>query len=296
MKKYLRYSLALLLPAALASCNGIGNKTLSDTENATPGDSISYYFGQSVSGDFWLDTESDTTLRDEVAREQYIKGVQAGMAALNDADAYNRGVFVGVQIAQEIRDLKKTYPDQEFNEGLFLSALKEGLKNDTAVDTPQAKADLYRVLGNLASKKAQTDRATSTDALAKEAKKLGMAKVSEGLYSKVITKGEGPKLEKTSMIRADITASTVSGQMIGMQFPKEFEVGRNYSSPIIMQALLSMQPGETAQFLASPIDVAPRRYREGEFKPTDIIKFTIKVLSVIPAGESDLDMRKPEQK
>ncbi|MCM1377960.1 MAG: hypothetical protein NC097_08195 [Clostridium sp.] len=283
MKKSLIFALAL--PTLLLSACGGETTSLSDVKDATKGDSIAFYYGRSKGFDFWNEAENDTTLRGEDARKEFLKGVKDGMDAVKDNAAYNYGLMIGMGVAQDIIDLHKTYPGVEMPRDLFLSSLKGALKNDSVVDGVQTKADLYKIMDQMARQKELEDTKAAQASLASTAKQLSMTKINDYLYGKIITNGDGQVLKDGDKVSLDITAATVDGQPIGMQFPREIVVGRNLSSPLISQALRTMKVGQTSQFIASPIQLMPRRYRAGEYKGTDLVKFTIKVNSISDATE-----------
>ena len=94
---------------ALSSCSGGGSSTADNLKDAAPGDSLLYYFGQIQAAEYWRQAESDTTLRDEKSREDFMRGVKAGMDAVRSEDAYNQGVYLGVQMAMQIKESEEAY-------------------------------------------------------------------------------------------------------------------------------------------------------------------------------------------
>lgn len=276
-------SAALML---LASCDGNKTTNIADLKDPTPGDSLMFYFGQNIGVDFWQSTMNDTTLRTQAAREDYLRGVKAGIGAVRENNAYNQGVYVGVQLAMNLKDFRENYPDLKVDDKVLLASLAGALEDEKAIDPAQAKAEFYKFLEGLSARKREADKEKSYALLQAKAKEMGMTQVAEGLYGKEIAAGSGNDLVDGDLVKMDITASTLSGEMVGMQFPEEVVVGRNYSSPIVSVALRSMKPGETKQFIVSPIDLTPRRYAQGEFRADSLLKFTIKVMSATPASAS----------
>ncbi|MCM1153516.1 MAG: hypothetical protein NC328_07680 [Muribaculum sp.] len=288
---------SLMLPALiLASCGDKARNSISDLDNATQSDSISFYFGRSIGYDFWNSTQEDTTLRSEQAREDYLRGIKDGMAAVRDNDAYNQGLYVGLQVATNIRELQKQYPNVDINEKLFLEALKGALDSDSSANGPQDKAELYKILDNLQVSKEKADSETARAQLAKVAAEKKMTRVNENLYVKNITPGSGALLKDGDEVSVEISAALTDGTPLGMQFPSKLTVGQGFASPIISAALRTMKPNQTCTFLASPIELAPRRYRNGEFKPDQLIEFTIKTGAVsasAPVQKADSVKPKP---
>lgn len=279
MKKF--YLLAALGSLLLTSCGGNSTSDLNEISDASTGDSLLFYYGRDVATDFWREADGDSTLRLESSREDYLRGVKAGLSAVRDNDAYNQGIYVGLQVATNLRELKRNYPDLEIDDQVFLSAMRAALENDSVVDAPQNKADFYRLLDHLARTKEKSDTEKARVLLKETAEKLGMNQISEFLYGKAVTQGSGPILKDGDVIELDITAAFANGQMVGMSFPKQAMVGRNYQSPIISEALRTMKVGETKQFIASPVQLTPRRYHQGEYSADRVIKFTIFVKSLV---------------
>lgn len=271
---------------ALTGCKETGTKEISELPETTRGDSLMFYYGQNVGAEYWMSAAADTSMRDQKNRDEFLRGIKAGLSAARDNDAYNKGLYTAVGIAMNIQRMKQDYPDVHFDDKVLYKALIAALANDSAVDPSQVKADFYRVSDNMIKEKEKADKVIAAKKLEEEAAKLGMSKVADGLYGKIIAKGTGTSIKEGDMVQVDISAATVKGELVGMQLPDRLVIGRNYSSPLISQALLTMKSGGTRQFIASPIDLMPRRYRAGEFKPDQVIKFTIKVLGVIPTGQN----------
>lgn len=277
-----RIYLALAAAAALmmSSCGG-ETTSLSDVKDPTRADSIAFYYGRSTGFDFWNEATNDTTYRSEEARKEFLRGVEDGMSAVRENPAYNYGLLVGMGVAQNIQDISAQYPGIDVPHDLFQKALKGALKDEKEVDGPQTKADLYRIMDEMSRKKELEDTKDAVAALEKTARQLSMTKINEYLYGKIITNSDGQQLKDGDKVTLDITAATVDGMPVGMQFPKEIVVGRNLSSPLVSQALRTMKVGQTSQFIASPVQLMPRRYRAGEYKADQLVKFTIKVNSLV---------------
>ncbi|MDE7381745.1 MAG: hypothetical protein K2N03_06420 [Muribaculaceae bacterium] len=264
----------------LASCNKSKTGSINDVSNATAGDSVMFYFGQNLASDFWLSTESDTTLRGENEREDYLRGVKAGIAAARENEAYNKGLFVGVQVAANLKDFREQFPNLKLDEALLLSSLRAGLESDSAVNENEVKSTFYKLMDQLMRDKEAEDAKAAEKLLAEEAAKLGLKLQLPMLYSKVVTPGDGAVVKNGDKVAIDVSAATLEGKMVGMKLPREVIVGRSYTSPMIMAALPGMKVGETKQFLSSAMEVTPRRYKLGEYKGTQLIKFTIHVSGV----------------
>ena len=137
---------------ALSSCSGGGSSTADNLKDAAPGDSLLYYFGQIQAAEYWRQAESDTTLRDEKSREDFMRGVKAGMDAVRSEDAYNQGVYLGVQMAMQIKESEEAY-GIKCNKGVLLDAIKGGLANDSAVNIGEANMAFRGIIDNLEARK-----------------------------------------------------------------------------------------------------------------------------------------------
>lgn len=279
------FGAALLL--LMTSCDGGKTDNIADIEDATTGDSVMFYFGQNLAADFWLSTESDTTLISESAREDYLRGVKAGIAAARNNEAYNKGLFVGVQVATNLKDFRDLYPEVKIDDKVLIAALRAGLESDSAVNVNEVKSQFYKMMDGLARSKEAADAKIAEKLLVEKATELGMKLQAPMLYSKLIDAGKGAEVKSGDRIKVQISVATLDGKMVGMQIPTEIVVGRSYTSPMIAAAIPGMKVGETKQFLSSAMQVTPRRYKLGEYKADQLMKFTIKVDSLISgANES----------
>lgn len=289
----------ILIPLAcvailFTACEKTGTPSVSDIPDATRGDSLMFYYGQNVAAEYWMGANADTAFRSKESRKEFLRGFKEGLSDVRDNDAYNRGLYTALGVAMNIRTMKQQYPDVKFDDHVLIDALIAALENDSVADASQVKADFYRVTDAMVRDREKADRVTATKALEKTAAKLGMTRLGDNLYGKTITAGYGPQIKNGDMVMVDISAATVKGELVGMQLPDHMVVGRNYSSPLFSEALLTMKEGETRQFIASPIDLMPRRYRQGEYKCDNLIKITIKVIKVTSGG-SDSPVETPEQ-
>lgn len=275
----------------LPSCGNNKPAKLTDYPNATQGDSLMFYFGEMSSKEYWQSAETDSLLRGDAARKAYMKGIQAGLDAIKDDDAYNQGILAGIQMAMNMKEFSKNYPDVKLDSKIMLDALRGGLTSDTAVNLPQAQSNFYAVLSNIEAKKASADKKASDAALVAEAKKLNLRKISAALYGKQLSAGKGDILAEGDMVNVEISATVGSGQLVDMPFPSIVRIGQQVAGGLIIsQALTTMSVGETAQFASTPMDFAPQLYRRGLIKSPTPIVFTIRVVSVADAANDPAKM------
>ena len=77
--KILAAGAALLL---LASCGGKGegeSRSIADYGEISTADSLLYYFGQLRAADYWQFAKGDSTLAERASRDEYLKGLRAGL-------------------------------------------------------------------------------------------------------------------------------------------------------------------------------------------------------------------------
>lgn len=286
--KHLLCVAAAAAAVMLPGCDKNRPAKLSDYKDVTTADSLSFYFGEMMSKEYWQAAESDSLLAGADAKKAYMDGIQAGLKAVKDNnDPYNQGILVGIQMAMNMQEFQKTYSDVQINQKIMLDALRGGLTSDSAVNLPEAQSNFYAVLSNIEAKRAAADKKASDAALLAEAKKLNLRKISPTLYGKTLAAGQGEALAEGDMVNVEISATTGNGQLIDMPLPGVVRVGQQVAGGMsITQALTSMSVGETAQFAATPMDFAPIMYRRGVLKAPAPVVFTIKVTGMANAADN----------
>ncbi len=282
---------AILLSAgALTSCAGDGQEAKAPLAGASKADSLMYYFGQTRALEFWQQARRDTTLQGEQARKEFMQGLRAGMEAVTKSEAYNLGVFQGVQLAVNLRQFQEDYPDVTLNRDVMLRAMTEGLKNDSAVDAKEAQSGLYSIIGQMEKEKEERDRAASIQALPAEAQKLGMAKIADHLYGKVDNPGNGTKFTPGEKVATSMSIATLGGRTLQVPLPSEVQVGARYVSPVVSEALSALTMNGSGRFLTSAQVMFGSRADRLGLQPSDMVVLTIrtgdqaKTTPVTPAG------------
>lgn len=279
MKKFIP---ALALPFLLISCGGNNDTTvkqLSDFKEASTADSLMYYVGQQRAAEYWREANNDTTLKSRESRDEFMRGVRAGLDAVRDNDAYNQGVFVGIQLAMNLKEIQKGYdikPDRK----IMLDAMADGLKNDSVVNIGDANKGFQNVMEGLNRKKEEADKEFGRQALASEAKALKMTEVNKDLYASSPTlPGYGPQIKVGDNVAVVMTVSVVGGEIIDERAHHSFPVGSSLPGPVT-EALLSMKLGEKRDFLTTAPALMGRFYLRRGLEPGDLLKLEIKVDSV----------------
>lgn len=283
-------STILLATPLLTSCDGNKNadsiRHLGDYKNATEADSLIYYFGQLRAVDYWQYAQQDSVLKTRESRDQYIKGLKAGLDAANDNDAYNQGLFVGIQLAMNMKEFQEGY-DCKFDRKILLNAIEDGLINDSIVDAGEANAKFREIHSQLNEKKEAADREKAIAALAKDAAEQKWVKINDNLYAAptALVASDGKKMELGDFTSAEIEIATLEGRVIDIRPTDAFKVGNSYPGPIT-DAVLTMKENEKRSFYTTAPAVMGRYYERYNLKPDQILKVTIKLGNAGPAPTS----------
>ena len=271
---------ALLL---LASCSGDKKdgemRTLADYDNVTTADSLLYYFGQLRSVDYWQYAHSDTVLETRASRDEYLKGLRAGMDAARDNEAYNQGLYVGVQLAMNMKEFAEDY-NVKFNRAIVMNAIEDGLKNDSAVNAGEANRNFRMVLDELNRQKEENDRATAASTLSEAARAGKWSKISDNLYGGLVkTQGTGAQVKEGDFIGFEMQVATTDGADVDRRKQDRVKVGRMLPEPVV-EALKTMKVGETRTFYTTGPAMFGRMMSRYNLKPAQLLTLT---LTVTPA-------------
>ena len=269
------------------------HKNIDDIADPTPGDSLMYYFGQMQADNYWRQTQNDSAMSSEEARTEYMQGVEAGIRAAKGSDAYNRGLFLGVQLAMNSKEFEEAY-DVDLDRELMLGGLANGLRSDTAVRIADAHAAYYKVVDRLNESRQKRDNDAAIIALAKTAERRGLSEVDDNLYAVDITKSNGLPLREGDRVHIEITSATASGHMAGGYFPDIITLGAHRIPDVLRMALYTMTNGQTRQFMTTPMDLFGQRYSRMGLRPDDPIVFTVHAEITPPdAQDSPIDAAVP---
>lgn len=272
----LKQILPILCLPLLAACNGGADngKTMADYKDATTADSLTFYFGQMRAAEYWRNATVDTTFASRESRDEFLKGVRAGMDAVRNNDMYNQGVYLGIQLAMNLGEIDREY-ELKTNKAILLDALSDGLRNDSVVDYNEASVQFSQIMNALNERKELNDRTKGQEALAAEAKALKMTRLSDDLYAGAPTKpGEGELLQIGDSVAVVLTVTQIGVGEIDHQADPHFKVGSKLIGPVT-DALLTMRVGESRDFLTTPPALMGRIYTRRGLKPNDILKFNI---------------------
>lgn len=248
-------------------------RQLSDYKDLTTADSLMYYFGQLRAVDYWQYAYSDTTRRSKESRDEYMRGVKAGLDAVRQSEAYNEGLYVGIQLAMNLKQFEKEY-EVTPNKKILVNAIEDGLKNDSIVNPGIANSEFRQILDRLNQQKEEKSRQVGVDALAAEAKSQKWQKVADNLYVGKREGGSGENYKAGQTVATDIEIRTLDGKDLDRRNTTDITVGQAYPGPIT-DAILTMKEGETATFYTYALAIFGRYYERMNVKPDEVIMVKI---------------------
>lgn len=267
----------------LASCSGDDSASKTSADETAKADSLVYCFGQLRGAEFLNEAQNDTVLGAKYARQEYLNGVKAGLAAVKaNKEAYNKGLFLGMQMAMNIEGFEKEYGIR-LSEKLFLEGLSKTLESDSVVNTSELQPVFYRLMNEINEQKAARDKAAAESVLQKEAEAKGMKLIAEGLYGKPAM-SQGEKIKEGDKIDDNIVVTTLDGNEIAAPFPKSMVVGQRLNNSPISAALTSLSSGETGSFLTTAYHLFGNRAAQMGLKSDDILQLSI-TATVVPSEE-----------
>ena len=176
IKSYLSIAGAALMLAACQGASEKGGKSLADIPNATAADSLIYYFGQMRGAEYQREAERDTTLDTDQAKKAYVQGVQAGLnAAKANDEAYNRGLFLGMQMAMNMQQFKDEY-DVQLNKKVFVESYPTPSPPTLCKTLAKCRKSSTESWAHSTNRKRNATRKAADAALTQEAAKLKLAK------------------------------------------------------------------------------------------------------------------------
>lgn len=296
MKRILTFAAASLLLISMGACSGNSSsskssRSLSDFKNVSLADSMIWAYGQLRAVDYWDYARQDTTKRTEESRKNYMRGIRAGLDAVraND-DAYNQGLYVGVQLAMNLIDFEEEF-GRKISRQVLITAIEEGLANDTAVDASLANSEFRNAMEKLTSQKEEADKAKGISALTNLAKEKKLTKVSDLLYAGEVKGTPGQQIKEGETILITVDIETLDGVMIDQRAKPDFVVGEGFPGAIT-DGLLAMRLGETKTYYTLPPEIFGRYYTRYNLKGDQPVKITI---TANPSAEPASSNPEPEE-
>lgn len=270
----------------LASCQTPGAKELSQIDDATKADSLIYYFAQMRGVEYDREAQRDTTLATDQAKKGYLMGVQAGLNAAKEGnDAYNRGLFLGMQMAMNFEQFAKDY-GVKLNKKVFMESLNEALKSDSLVDPQEMQREFYRIMGEFNTQKEERDKMAATEGLKTAAADLKLPKITDDLYGMPTEKTEGAAIKDGDNLEVSIQLANVDGKAIEAPLPSQLKVGARNLPASITDALKALKSGETGKFVTSAQALFGQRSSQMGLEASTPVVMTIKATVTAPDEEA----------
>lgn len=280
MNRIFRVSLPLLIVLCglvISSCQTDTGRSLEDFEDLTATDSLLYYYGELRAAEYNRDAIADTTLLREKQIQTYFDGVQAGFNMIRGGDElYDRGVHAGIKMAINSVNFEREYMTS-LNRAMLLEGLRYGLFNPDSISELEIQEEFYKILNKLNKIRENKIRDEAIEALAAAAKSMDMKKISDSLYCKVITPGEGPLLTKGQTVGVDVDFTHPDGKSLGLPDPESVIIGSPSMPAIITKAYCSMNMGESATFATYANEIFGRRSNLMDLDPYDVVLINITV-------------------
>lgn len=273
MHKFILFSLLSLL---LLGCSR-NPKDISDLKDATPADSMMYYFGEMQAYNYWQDSETDTMLRSEKARKEFMDGFREALKMEKESYPYNKGLQLGLRLAIRLREFAARY-DDDFSEDILAASLYNSLMRDSAVNILSAQKQYYNIKDRMELDAAAAEMGEAKKMLLKYARSRGFEMVSDTLFAKDVTPPTTDNQFKTGdRLAVQITVSTLDGkEVVTRQFPDSLTLGEGRIPLIVRYALFTMTDGQTRQFMTTPRTLLGKRYANYKL-PYDVpVIFTLK--------------------
>lgn len=254
----------------LAGCqNAQQGKSLDSISGASKADSLIYYFGEMRGAEYKNAAVQDSTLGTPASKQAYIRGVQAGLNAVKaDQEAYNRGLYLGMQMAMNIDQFKKDY-DVELSKKVFIDGLAQAIASDSVADASEMQREFYRLMNEFQKEKETRDNEAASAALTADASKKGYSKVTDVLYAK-LGASDAPKLKDGDKVDIDLKIKTADGKDINAPLPSKLTVGQRIQGPL-NDALLALSSGQKGEFLTTAQALFGQRCQQLDLKPADVL-------------------------
>lgn len=260
----------------LASCSDkeAQQPTVATTASQEKADSLIYSFGQIRGAEYLKEAMRDTLLDSEGARQEYLRGVKAGLESVKTGkDAYNRGLTQGVQMAGNINQFYEDY-DVRLSDKMFLKGMADVIMSDSTLNPTEAQATFYRLINEFNKEKEKRDKKAALSALKAAGEALGMKQISDQLWGHLPDK-KGELIKDGDKISINLKLATLSGKEINSPFPKELTVGQRLSNNPVSEAITTLASGQKGEFITSAQALFGARAQQLGMKAADVVKITV---------------------
>lgn len=274
IRHFLSIAAAGLILGACSSNSGSDGARKADASMVAKGDSLVYYFGQMRGAEYLREAASDTALDNEAAHQAYLRGVKAGLSAVKaEQEAYNKGLFLGMQMAMNFNQFEKDY-GMRLNTQKFIQGITETLNADSVVNTSKVQSSFYRIMNEFNQEKEARDKAVADAALEEAAKKEHFTKITDDLYGKV-AESLGQKIKDGDRINIDFTVTNLDGKPVEAPFPKSLVVGQRLNNTPLAEAFKSLVSGEKGTFLTTAQALFGARSSQLGVEPTEVLRIVV---------------------
>lgn len=245
--KHILFAAGVILSLLLAACENNQGKELSEYPEATTGDSLLYYYMQMRAYEYWNDAQTDTTLKNLVQREKFLKGVEKGLSMVGKDPLYNKGMRLGMRLGVRLREFEQKY-DVDLNNEIIINSLRNGLRDGNENMSLESQKEFYRLLDKMKSELKFKEENAAQAALVKIAKAEGLSKLNEKLYYKMVRPGTGPMVADGDVIEVAVDYTRSDGDNIGLPSPVTVTVGQSGVPQVMDQAYHRLNHGAIARF------------------------------------------------
>ncbi len=275
-----------------AACQNQGTKSVAEASDSAKADSLIYYFAQMRGAEYEREAQRDTTLESEQSKKSYVMGVQAGLnAAKAGNDPYNRGLFLGMQMALNFQQFKDNYGVQ-LNKKVFVEALTKALTADSVIDPSDMQREFYRLMGEFNAQKEERDSQAAIDNLNKAAAEMNLTKITDDVYGEVTEKSEGEQIKDDDNVEVALSLTNEAGKQIEANLPTKIKVGARNIPATLTSALTFLKSGETGKFATTAKALFGQRSSQMGLQPSDVVVMTIKPTVVVPEQTEDTPKKK----
>lgn len=258
----------------LTACNNSNQGSSVSSSSSVKGDSLVYLFGQLRGTEYVREAMKDTALNTPENKKEYLSGVKAGLVAVkHDKEVYNKGFYLGLQMAMNISQFEKDYgvrlPNREFVKGI-----SSVIDSDSTLNTSEVQASFYRIMNEFQKEKEERDKAAAVEALTKAGEAANLQKISDDLWGKKPSDDQAC-IKDGDKVKVDVKVTDLSGKPIQAPFPKELKVGQRMQNNPITTAIKSLVSGQTGNFLSTAQAVFGNRCSQLGIEPDDVVKIEV---------------------
>lgn len=260
----------LTLCVVLSSCSDREGKDISEYKDLTTGDSLLYYYLQYKALEYWERAENDTTLKSAEQRERFLEGVEKGISLVTDDENYNKGLRLGVRLANNLRDFEKKY-NVDLKDEIMIASLRNGLNDENNSSALDDQREFYRLLDKMKEILKTQKRAAADKSLQKAAAERGMKKVIDKLYYKNLRNGTGPLAKSGDIINISVDYEKLSGDNLGLPTPVTVTVGGDGVPKVMDAAYQLLNQGASASFVTTAYSLFGSRTPMMSLEEDDVI-------------------------